>query len=485
MALTKATYSMIQGASANVLDFGADPSGATDSTLAIQNALNSSKSVIVPVGTYLISSTIAIPSFTQLVFQGSSGNTDTQVPASYFIKKSTMTTVAITLGECSSIVGGGLVCQTGNTGDGIQILGNGAKLQNVYVSGAGNDGIRVGNDSVYKNTNCFELYQVRSYNNGRYGINVNDKYDFDNGTGPDSNAGTIYQPIVNFNGSHGIYIGFAWWNTIIAPLCENNTGYGIYLEGGEKNTYPACRWTTLIGGDWNEGNVAGGLYDNSYLLTLINPDFNQLPVNSPSGLQGAGQRTVIGGTTSRLPLVNTARLSVLPTVTSSTVAGYVDSVTLNTNVYGLEFVVNNNGTNTSICKASTFYTGLTPSADNTFNLGHGSFRWGTVYAATGTINTSDENEKTEIEPLDYKEKAVALTIKAQIKKFKFKDAVEAKGNKARIHFGVMAQDVKAAFEAEGLNADDYGVFCADELEDGSIRLGVRYDELYAFILGAI
>ena len=40
MSLTKATYSMINGASVNVLDFGADPTGATDSTAAIQAAIN-------------------------------------------------------------------------------------------------------------------------------------------------------------------------------------------------------------------------------------------------------------------------------------------------------------------------------------------------------------------------------------------------------------------------------------------------------------
>jgi len=40
MSLTKATYSMIDGAPVNVLDFGADPTGATDSTTAIQAAIN-------------------------------------------------------------------------------------------------------------------------------------------------------------------------------------------------------------------------------------------------------------------------------------------------------------------------------------------------------------------------------------------------------------------------------------------------------------
>jgi uncharacterized protein YjbI with pentapeptide repeats len=41
MGLTKVTYSMIEGASINVLDFGADPTGTEDSTAAIQAAIDS------------------------------------------------------------------------------------------------------------------------------------------------------------------------------------------------------------------------------------------------------------------------------------------------------------------------------------------------------------------------------------------------------------------------------------------------------------
>lgn len=61
MSLTKVTYSMIQGSPANVLDFGADPTGATDSTAAIQAAIDSGAgAVYLPTGTYNYSSTINI-----------------------------------------------------------------------------------------------------------------------------------------------------------------------------------------------------------------------------------------------------------------------------------------------------------------------------------------------------------------------------------------------------------------------------------------
>jgi Pectate lyase superfamily protein len=54
MSLTKVTYSMISGSPANVLDFGADPTGATESTSAFTAAIAASKSVYVPTGTYLL-----------------------------------------------------------------------------------------------------------------------------------------------------------------------------------------------------------------------------------------------------------------------------------------------------------------------------------------------------------------------------------------------------------------------------------------------
>lgn len=71
MSLTKATYSMISGAAANILDFGAVGDGTTDSYSAIQAALNSgAASVYVPDGTYLVSNTLNVPAST--VFFGSS-----------------------------------------------------------------------------------------------------------------------------------------------------------------------------------------------------------------------------------------------------------------------------------------------------------------------------------------------------------------------------------------------------------------------------
>jgi len=130
-----------------------------------------------------------------------------------------------------------------------------------------------------------------------------------------------------------------------------------------------------------------------------------------------------------------------------------------------------------------------PFADATYSLGDSARRWTAVYAVNGTIQTSDRNEKQQIAELDAAELAVAKRIKGLIRKFKFNDAVIEKGGDARIHVGVVAQDVEAAFVAEGLDASKYGLFCSDTWTtlDGKTetRLGVRYGELLAFVIGSL
>ncbi len=123
--------------------------------------------------------------------------------------------------------------------------------------------------------------------------------------------------------------------------------------------------------------------------------------------------------------------------------------------------------------------------DNNNSLGGGSHRMAVIYAGTGTINTSDVNLKQDIEDLNTAELSVATTIKGLIKKFRFIDAVAIRGDDARIHVGVIAQEVEQAFVDAGLNPRRYGLFCEDELEDGSMRLGIRYNELLAFVIAAI
>ena len=68
MALTKVTYSMIESAYVNVLDYGADATGATDSSTAFQAAITAAagKYVYAPAGTYRINTQLTYNTTTAL-----------------------------------------------------------------------------------------------------------------------------------------------------------------------------------------------------------------------------------------------------------------------------------------------------------------------------------------------------------------------------------------------------------------------------------
>ena len=119
-----------------------------------------------------------------------------------------------------------------------------------------------------------------------------------------------------------------------------------------------------------------------------------------------------------------------------------------------------------------------------------------MYAVNGTIQTSDEREKQDVEPIP--EAVFRAWAKVNFVQFRFKEAYAKKGENARIHCGLIAQQVKEAFESEGLDAFRYGLLCYDEwedeytdihTEDGSIshelvtkagnRYGIRYEEALA------
>ena len=129
-------------------------------------------------------------------------------------------------------------------------------------------------------------------------------------------------------------------------------------------------------------------------------------------------------------------------------------------------------------------------SDNTKDIGSSSVRWNDAYITNGVTTGSDANDKQDIETLSDAEQRVAVACKGLLRKWRWKDAVEDKGDEARIHFGIIAQDLQAAFETEGLDAGRYAMFMSntwtdEETGEERTRLGVRYHELLAFIIAAI
>jgi hypothetical protein len=148
--------------------------------------------------------------------------------------------------------------------------------------------------------------------------------------------------------------------------------------------------------------------------------------------------------------------------------------------------------------------GIGDDKDNAVDLGSSSVRFDDVYATNGTIQTSDRNQKQDIAELSDAEKRVAVAAKGLLRKYRWIDAVAEKGDNARIHFGIIAQDLEDAFTAEGLDAGRYAMFTSttwwehegekyneqahipeDVTATEVTRRGVRYSELLAFIISAL
>lgn len=135
----------------------------------------------------------------------------------------------------------------------------------------------------------------------------------------------------------------------------------------------------------------------------------------------------------------------------------------NINVTGSNFYVRDESGGKQRLGISSSSGAVFPPTTKAQSLGNGVYLWSELFAATATINTSDARCKENVAAPD--DALMRAWGKVGFKVFQFKDAVEKKGGGARIHVGVIAQEVKAAFESEGLDASRYGLFCHDSWED--------------------
>jgi len=137
--------------------------------------------------------------------------------------------------------------------------------------------------------------------------------------------------------------------------------------------------------------------------------------------------------------------------------------------------------------------GFLPTSDNSYNLGGAGQRWATVYAANGSINTSDGREKTNVEdsvlgadfikslrPVSYK------WIEGGKRELPGRDE---NGNILyetlpgyRTHWGFIAQEIKEAVDEAGV---DFGGWILTDKDDPDSQQGLRYHEFIAPLTKAL
>lgn len=125
------------------------------------------------------------------------------------------------------------------------------------------------------------------------------------------------------------------------------------------------------------------------------------------------------------------------------------------------YLYDRSGGSTVIKRLSYSYDADTLNAtpDNGVSLGSAGVRWKQLYAGTTVISTSDERLKDSISPVP--DEVLDAWAGVDFVQFRMKDAVAGKGAAARLHSGMVAQDIQRAFAARGLDASGYGLFCYD------------------------
>lgn len=592
MSLTKVSFSMISGAPANVLDYGAVGDGVADDTSAIQAALDANDYIWFPAGTYLVSSTIRASRVVNI-----SGESEATIVAASGFTGISITKVGapFTLKAIFAVFAGTDIGQQTNP-----------RL------GESGDKVTIGPMRLNCNNNCDYGVLINSCPGAQVSTNVEKANDTGIWAGPNCWGSAFWHNRVTACVNAGIYLGEAcngaaiyspeiWGVTI-------KTGVGVYLDGTAAGVIGAIGNVFISGGyiedctngvylkdtgsvhlysvdiegivdhaiyaDCSAGNTNGtitangctfiagsyAIYNSNAYINVFGCDvidgflltpYYSATSNSLFNIQGTRQFTSGGAPAPFPPLTTTqtalaayetkyearvhnkrltdgaasfSRSWALFNYSSDSQPDEISSVIEcrnsrsgdANNSYFSSAVLRANKTTSDptprVSSSAAVITGFLgssvqsfyPESDGAMQLGASSNRWTTVYATTGTINTSDANEKQQIRDLNDAEKAVALTLKGMVKAFKFNDAVETKGDGARIHIGVIAQEVEQVFIAGGLNPEHYGIFCRDvwymqdkeqarPLEDGSYpadavrheRLGVRYEELFAFIISVI
>jgi parallel beta-helix repeat protein len=282
MALTKVSYSMITGAPASVIDFGADPTGSADSTTAIQAAVNSLTVgvVVFPAGTYKVSAKIILKSNVSLT-----GNSATLTYATPFED------------DQGFLTDNGAAIENVNI-EGIIFDGNGTwtstPFANPYSAGNsvgftnGQRGIRIDSSSskniVVKN-NVFTGLEQGFYSGACTNIIITDNIFETIGTaaintscqystiannvirgilGNQTNAGVTSIAASQF--ADGIYFYGAQNVTVSGNVIENCIRIGVVLEGdgatlcsnisvtgNSLKNFNSCRGTEFNAAIWAEG----------------------------------------------------------------------------------------------------------------------------------------------------------------------------------------------------------------------------------------
>jgi len=122
----------------------------------------------------------------------------------------------------------------------------------------------------------------------------------------------------------------------------------------------------------------------------------------------------------------------------------------------------------------TFWGQIAPDGDGTRNCGNSVYKWLKLYSTSGTIGTSDRNEKNTILESD-----LGLSFVNKLKPVSYKWNNSNAGTET--HYGLIAQDIEEAIESEGKTLQDFGAV----EKPSNASMGLNYSELISPLIKAV
>lgn len=538
MSLTKVTYSMIKGAVFNVLDFGATGDGSTNDQAACQAAVDAAVAagggaVYFPAGTYLLNSVpssdttpngILIPD-TNGVFDTNNGimlfgdGIDTVLKAGNtsmcVVRNSRLYTTIRDLkidgGPKTQVIGLGIIPES--TTQPTEIVSNSfALIENVHIENCRRGMMfQPGPTVAGSDSGCF-YHTIRNLNS-----NLNDEhvYMVKDVTGAGNRVTrTLFDKCVFLRG---------------------NTGVNIF--GGTEIDFVSCNWEL----------ISQGTVPNATPVAFYYGDSNPAGINLIGGYIEACTRGVVAATDAiaQQMLLTNFNQAIAPDATvafmnvvqqqswniSKPFSTSLAYLSINNSSF-VALVADPLGANSKIAElwvngaakqqwipggATTFYHAdsdlrmdangnFYPVVDNIVACGSSGFRWTAIWAANGTIQTSDPRTKTDIEdsalgldfinklrPVSYKFKVGGNRVVGEkvIKEAEYdtegnllraqvtEKVVEPVAGK-RTHYGLLTTNVK-----EAIGDRDFGGYVKTDMADPESEEALRYDEFIAPLIKAV
>ncbi|MBS0503449.1 MAG: hypothetical protein JSS55_06525 [Proteobacteria bacterium] len=237
---------------------GADPTGVTDSSAAIREAIDRAGKTGLPVhidGVYRYAAPLAIPARVLLIGNGATSDAATRGHSCLLKDFDAEGPGILFAGADAGAERIHFDNVKGRAGDNVHLAGERQSLEFCAFTNAGRDGLWVGGDGSGKNANLWRLTSIACLENERHGLRIDSL-----ARAPDANAGFLLGADLRGNGGDGIHHDGGWWNTFVNACCQDNKGAGFRLG-------PRSRGCLIVGGDvegnrGSQGVIEGGAAGN-------------------------------------------------------------------------------------------------------------------------------------------------------------------------------------------------------------------------------